>query len=213
MSAIGLFHTHIFVLAAAGYNCVNFEIRGAGPELSKHRRHRDECLFIRHRYDSLVPCCRLAGRSSATPCCGPPPPRLLLVCDSTCSGTAHLHRKICCRAALARSLTPRPMRATATDGAPSARPRRAETRAGVLGEPRPWARPGKDASAAPRVATLARLARTCLPQSALYARMLESGTVVRRVQREGHPFSYRHDAVVSQSHCNQCSLLLVDDQQ
>ena len=25
------------------------EIGGAGSELSKHWRHRDECLFIRHR--------------------------------------------------------------------------------------------------------------------------------------------------------------------
>ena len=25
----------------------------AGSELSTHRRHRDECLLIRHRYDSL----------------------------------------------------------------------------------------------------------------------------------------------------------------
>ena len=29
---------------------MNFEIGGAGFELSKHWRHRDECLFIRHRY-------------------------------------------------------------------------------------------------------------------------------------------------------------------
>ena len=29
---------------------MNFEIGGAGSELSKHWRHRDECLFIRHRY-------------------------------------------------------------------------------------------------------------------------------------------------------------------
>ena len=29
---------------------MNFEIGGAGSELSKHWRHRDEWLFIRHRY-------------------------------------------------------------------------------------------------------------------------------------------------------------------
>ena len=28
----------------------NFAIRGAGSALSKHKRHRDECLFIRHGY-------------------------------------------------------------------------------------------------------------------------------------------------------------------
>ena len=50
VSAIGRINKHSFWLAAAGHLCVNFEIRGAGSELSKHRRHRDECLFIRHRY-------------------------------------------------------------------------------------------------------------------------------------------------------------------
>ena len=42
VSASGRINKHSFVLAAAGYICVNFEIRGAGSELSKHRRHRDE---------------------------------------------------------------------------------------------------------------------------------------------------------------------------
>ena len=50
VSAIGRINEHSFLLAAAGYLCVNFKIWGAGSELSKHRRPRDECLFIRHRY-------------------------------------------------------------------------------------------------------------------------------------------------------------------
>ena len=50
VSAIGRINKQSFLLAAAGYLCVNFEIGGAGSELSKHWRHRDECLFIRHRY-------------------------------------------------------------------------------------------------------------------------------------------------------------------
>ena len=50
VSATGRINKHSFLLAAAGYLCVNFEIRGAGSELSKHWRHRDEYLFIRHRY-------------------------------------------------------------------------------------------------------------------------------------------------------------------
>ena len=50
VSASGRINKHSFLLAAAGYICVNIEIRGAGSELSKHRRHRGECLFIRHQY-------------------------------------------------------------------------------------------------------------------------------------------------------------------
>ena len=50
VSATGRINKHSLLLVAAGYLCVNFEIRGAGPQLSKHRRHRNECLFIRHRY-------------------------------------------------------------------------------------------------------------------------------------------------------------------
>ena len=50
VSASGRINQNSFVLAAAGYICVNFEIRGAGSDLSKQRRHRDECLFIRHRH-------------------------------------------------------------------------------------------------------------------------------------------------------------------
>ena len=54
VSAIGRINKHSFWLAAAGYLCVNFEIWGAGSELSKRKRHRDECVFIRHRYYYLL---------------------------------------------------------------------------------------------------------------------------------------------------------------
>ena len=50
VSAIGRINKHSFLLAAAGHLCVNFEIWGAGSGLSKHKRHRDDCLFSRHRY-------------------------------------------------------------------------------------------------------------------------------------------------------------------
>ena len=49
VSALGRIDNYSFVLAAAGYLCVNFEIGGAGSEVSTHWRHRDECLLIRHR--------------------------------------------------------------------------------------------------------------------------------------------------------------------
>ena len=49
VSAIGLWNKHSFVLAALGHLSANFEIRGAGSGPSKHKRHRDESLFHRHR--------------------------------------------------------------------------------------------------------------------------------------------------------------------
>ena len=52
------------------------EIRGAGSELSKHRRHRDECLSIRHRHVKTCPAavslvsmvCLLVAEVSESPC-------------------------------------------------------------------------------------------------------------------------------------------------
>ena len=50
VSAIGLWNKHSLLLAAVGQLSANFEIRGAGSRLSKHKRHRDERLFHRNRY-------------------------------------------------------------------------------------------------------------------------------------------------------------------
>ena len=61
VSAIGRINKHSLLLAAAGYLCVNFEIRGAGSAISKQQRHRDVRLFIRHRYHLYV---RLYGNHS-----------------------------------------------------------------------------------------------------------------------------------------------------
>ena len=56
--SIGRINIHSFVLAAAGYICVNSEIRRAGSELSNHRRHRDEYLsdtgITIHTYSAVV---------------------------------------------------------------------------------------------------------------------------------------------------------------
>ena len=41
------------MLAAVGYLGANFEIKGAGSGHRKHQRHRDECLFHRHRYKCI----------------------------------------------------------------------------------------------------------------------------------------------------------------
>ena len=71
VSAIGLINKDSFVLAAAGYLCVNFEIRGAGSELSKHWRHRDECLFIRHRYYCMCILLKLTWDSALNVGCPP----------------------------------------------------------------------------------------------------------------------------------------------
>ena len=40
----------IRTMSCCGYLSINFDIGGAGSELSKHWRHQDECSFIRHRY-------------------------------------------------------------------------------------------------------------------------------------------------------------------
>ena len=60
-SAIGLWNKHSCLLAAVRYLGVNIEIRGAESGLPKHKRHRDECLFDRHRYGMYLTPLRLHG--------------------------------------------------------------------------------------------------------------------------------------------------------